>query len=110
MNEEEKKELAKKLMAEVYADGFNIYKCLNKLKKNLKLVPDFPPEAIIWTCQSYLSTKIPIQEHYPWFVRVFTASSQRYFSEQHEKESQERHKDRGSGGMAQSVKDILKGL
>lgn len=104
---EDKKELAKRLMAEVYADGFNIYQCLNKLKKELKLCVDFPPEAIIWTCEEYLRTKPNVQTPYPWFIRVFTAHSERYFSEQHVRESETRDK---RGGFAQSIKDILGGM
>jgi hypothetical protein len=107
VTEEEKKEQAKKLMAEVYADGFNIYRCLNRLKKEIKLVPDFPPDAIIWTCQEYLRTKPAIRNHYPWFIRVFRANSERYFSEQHCKESETRDK---RGGFSQSIKDIMKGM
>ena len=107
MTEEETKEKAKELMAEVYRDGFNIYKCLNKLKKDLKLVPDFPPEAIIWTCEAYKLQKPNVREHWAWFVRVFSANSAKYFAEQHVKESETYDK---RGGFAQSIKDILKGM
>ena len=103
---EEKIEQMKLLMAEVYKDGFNIYKCINRLKKDMKLSVDFPPEAIIKTCQEYLRTKSTIQSHYPWFVRVFRASSERFFSEQHCKDSRTRNK---RGGFSQSIKDIMKG-
>ena len=107
MNEEETKQLASKLMKEVYSDGFNIYQCLNRLKKKLKLRVDFPPQAIIWTCEEYLRTKSKVQSHYPWFVRVFKASSERYFSEQHVKESKTQNK---RGGFAPSIKKIMEGM
>ena len=106
----DKSEQVKQLMKEVYADGFNIYMCLNRLKKELRLSVDFPAEAIIWTCEEYLRTKPKVRDPYPWFIRVFRANSERFFSEQHCRESEERHKTRGRGGIAQSIKDILKGL
>jgi hypothetical protein len=106
----DKSEQVKKAMAEVYADGFNIYRCLNRLKKDMKLSVDFPPDAIIWTCEAYKQQKPKVREHYPWFVRVFRANSERYFSEQHCRESEERHKARGTGGIPQTLKDILKGM
>jgi len=109
MAKEDIKETAQKIMAKVYKDGFNIYMCLAKLKKQLKLCVDFPPEAIIWTCEEYLRTKPNVKKPYPWFLRVFSANSAKYFSSQQERESQDRHRTRG-GPMAQSIKDILKGM
>ena len=99
-------ERCKLLMAEVYKDDFNIYKCLNRVKKEMKSRVDFPPEAIIWTCEAYLKDKPAVHNHYPWFVRVLKQSSGRYFSENHVKESQKYKKE----GMAQSVKDLMKGI
>jgi len=93
-------------MAEVYKDGFNIYKCLNKVKKQMKSSKDFPPQAIIWTCENYLRTKPTVRNHYPWFVRVFRASSERFFAEQNVKEGQKHKKE----PVAQVVKDIMKGM
>ena len=107
MNEEETKQLASKLMKEVYSDGFNIYQCLNRLKKKLKLRVDFPAQAIIWTCEEYLSTKSKVQSHYPWFVRVFKASSERFFSGQHVEDSKNSNK---RGGFSKSIKQILGGM
>jgi len=106
MNEEETIKLCKKLMAEVYKDGFNIYKCLNKVKKQMKSRVDFPPQAIIWTCESYLRSKPKVLDHWAWFVRVFKASSERFFAEQHVAEGEKHKKE----PVAQSVKDIMKGI
>ncbi len=107
MTDEDKEKLCKKVMAEVYKDGFNIYKCLNKLKKDMKLRVDFPPEAIIWTCESYLRSKPDVRNHWTWFVRVFKANSERYFSEQHVEESKKQPK---RAGFSKSIKDIMKGM
>ena len=96
----------KELMKEVYGKGFNIYQCLNRLKKELKLTEDFPAQAIIWTCESYLHTKTPIAEPYPWFVRVFTESSRRYFFEKNRKVDKNYKKE----SVPQSIKDIMKGI
>lgn len=101
---------AKELMKAVYKDGFNIYQCLNRVKKNLKRKEDFPVEAIIWTCESYLKDPPKVKNHWTWFVTTFTQCSARYFSEQHCKESEARHRDRGGGGIPQSLKDIMKGI
>ncbi len=97
----------KELMAEVYKDGFNIYKCLNKVKKKMKSRVDFPPQAIIWTCEEYLRTKSKVQSHYPWFVRVFRANSERFFSGQHVEDSKTRDK---RAGFSKSIKQILEGM
>jgi len=106
MTEEETVEKMKLLMAEVYNKGFNIYQCINRLKKQIKLREDFPPQAIIWTCEEFLFTKKPIRNHYPWFIHVFTVCSERYFSEGHCKDSESRNK---RGGFAQSIQQIMKG-
>lgn len=103
---EEKTELVKKLMGEVYQDGFNIYKCLNKLKKQLKLTEDFPQDAIIWTCEAYLRDKPKVRDHYPWFVRVFKASSEKFFSTKHEAEGKKHKK----APIPQSIKDIMRNI
>jgi len=106
MAEEIKTEKAKELMKAVYADGFNIYQCLNRLKKQLKLRVDFPPDAIIWTCESYFKEKP--KDHWPWFLEVFKRNSQRYFSNQKEQESKTR--DKRSTFTPESIKKILKGM
>jgi hypothetical protein len=97
----------KEVMKEVYEKGFNIYRCLNKMKKVLKLTEDFPPQAVIWTCESFLRKKTPTLDHWAWFVRVFRANSERFFSERHVKMSENSDK---RGGFAKSIKNILKGI
>ena len=105
-NPDELIEQMKSLMAEVYKDGFNIYRCINRVKKDLKLTVDFPPQAIIWVCESYLHAKTPILNHYPWFVRALKDASGRYFSDENVKNGEKHKKE----PMAQSVKDIMKGM
>jgi len=106
MTEEETIKQCKLLMAKVYKDGFNIYQCLNKLKKQMKLRVDFPPQAIIWTCEAYLRINKPILYHYPWFVRVLKESSRAYFSEENRKNDERLKKE----PMNKAVEALVKGI
>ena len=106
MADEKTVERTKKLMKQVYDDGFNIYQCLNRVKKRLQRKSDFPAEAIMWTCEAYLQQKPKVRNHWTWFIRVFTANSERYFAEQQVAEGEKYKKE----PMAQSIKDILKSI
>ena len=93
---------------EVYALGFNIYQMISKLKKDMNLRAEFPDAVIMDTCNEFLlwKDKDEIRTDYAWFVRVFRHNSGQYFANQHQAEGK-KHKNEG---MAQSIKDILKGM
>jgi hypothetical protein len=99
--------LTKEKMKEVYSKGFNIYQCLARLKKKLKLTEDFPCEAIIQTCDEYLKNPGAVRQKWPWFLRVFEQHSRDYFANRQVEESKQYNK---RGGFSQSIKDIMKGL
>lgn len=94
---------------EVYAKGFNIYQMISKLKKQMKLVVDFPDEVIIDTCNEFLrcKNKEEIKKDYTWFVRVFKHKSGQYFANQHQQESKKHDK---RAGFPQHIKDIMGGM
>jgi hypothetical protein len=102
-------EEAKNLMAEVYKRGCNVYMMINKTKKKLKKVDNFPSEVIIEVCKEYLRYKNfdKIKSDYAWFIRVLIAKSDQWNAN---RQIAEHQKYKQQPAMAQSVKDILKGL
>jgi len=99
----------KDIMALVYKRGFNIYMLLNKVKKELKRVVNFPPEVIISVCKEFISTsdKSKVRNNYTWFVRVMIAKTTEYQANQNILEHQSYKK---SPPIAQNIKDVLKGM
>ncbi len=95
-----------KICKEVFGKGFNIYQNINRVKKELNLRESFPDDVIIGVCRQYLERTEPLEQPYPWFVVALKNQSAQYFSERHGKESAQYKQ----GGMAQSVKSILKGM
>jgi len=97
------------IMALVYKRGFNIYMLLNKVKKQLKRVVNFPPEVIIAVCKEFISTsdKSKIRNNYTWFIRVMIAKTHEHQANQNIYEHQKYKK---SPPIAQNIKDILKGM
>jgi len=64
----------------VYAEGFNIYSMISRLKKDMKLRVNFPDSVITETCLQFLKEKEKIRVNYAWFVRVFKQKSGEYFA------------------------------
>ncbi len=97
------------IMAVVYKRKFNIYMLLNKVKKELKRLDNFPPEVIIAVCKEFISTsdKEKIRNNYTWFIRVMIAKTTEH---QANKNIYEHNKIKSAPPMAQNVKDILKGM
>ena len=110
MTTEEKLEKeATDLMAQVYRRGCNIYMMINKTKKKLKKVDNFPPEVIIGVCKEYMRFKDmdKIKSDYAWFIRVLTAKSGEWNANRQISEHQKYKKQQP---IASNVKDILKGM
>ena len=94
-------------LKKVYKDGFNIYMYLNKLKKELKRKENFPDEVILRFCKAYWKNKPGVEKPYPYFIKTFRMVS----SDWHANQQQAEHdKYKKQPPMAQSVKDILKGM
>jgi hypothetical protein len=106
MNEEE---IAKEKMAEVYRRGCNIYMMINKVKKKLKKVDNFPPEVIIEVCKEYMRFKDmdKIKSDYAWFIRVLVAKSDQWNAN---RQISEHQKHKNEQPIAQNVKKILGGM
>jgi hypothetical protein len=109
MDQDKLNEEATDLMKWVYKRGFNIYMMLNKVKKELKRVDNFPPEVIISVCKEFISFKdrSKIRNDYTWFIRVMVAKSHEYQAQQN---INDHKKHKSAPPMAQNVKDILKGM
>jgi hypothetical protein len=106
VNEEEQ---AKELMAKVYKRGVNIYMFVNKVKKRLKRVDNFPASVIIEVCKEYMRFKDmdKVRNDYTWFIRVLEQKSGEWHANNQIKEHS---KYKNAPPMAQNVKDILKGM
>ena len=106
MNEEDQ---AKELMAEVYKRGINIYMFVNKVKKRLKRVDNFPAIVIIEVCKEYTRFKDmdKIKSDYAWFIRVLEQKSSEWHANN---QIQEHKKIKQQPAMAKNVKDVLKGM
>jgi hypothetical protein len=93
---------------EVYKKGFNIFMMVSKLRKEMKLIEEFPDAVIIDTCNEFLrwKEKGEIKADYVWFIRVFKHKSGEYFANRHQTESKKYKNAR----MPQAMKDIMKGM
>jgi hypothetical protein len=96
------------LLKKINDDGFPIYMMLNKLKKELKRTENFPDEVIILFSESYWKYK-PVDKkgHYPYFIKTFQMVSAQWHANNQIRESA---KYKNQPAMAQSVKDVLKGM
>ena len=93
--------------AKVYKDGFNIYQYVGKLKKELKRSRPFPDPVIMRFCEAYWKHKPGVEKPYPYFIKTFQMVSSDYYANQNQQE----HADiKKQPAMAQSVKDVLKGM
>ena len=64
----------------VYNRKFNIYQCINRVKKELKWEKSrhFPAEVIIRVCVSYFRSDIRCD--YVWFVKTLKSESAKHFA------------------------------
>lgn len=96
--------LLKTALDKVFKDGFNIYECLNKLKKESKVGAQVPNEVLLGVCDSYWKNKTKIKKTWPWFAKTIVAEWHAWNAEQNIREGQEYKQDRT---MPQSIKEIL---
>ena len=75
---------AAELLSKIYDMGFNIYKLINKMKKQLKWGKDqnFPDEVVIGVCRQYVKDKKKIKSEWAWFSKVMRVESAAYFARQ----------------------------
>ena len=86
----------------IYADGFNIYAAINKLKKKLTSVDKFPDEVLLGVCESYWRSKPGIKNRWPWFVAAMEYQTRLWICDQNQKA-----KPDPRAGFSQSIKEIL---
>jgi len=82
LNKEQPSEKLKSALDKVYKDGFNIYKLLERLKKELKWEPGrlFPEEVLLKVCDSYAKNKAGIKDQWAWFKTAIRKASEEYFA------------------------------
>lgn len=95
----------RELVKDCYDKGFNVYACINKVKKDKKWRIEVPDEVVERVCRQYLAEKDSVKSAWPWFLKVFAMESQAYFATQqireHERIKAEEKKS------AYSLKEIL---
>lgn len=96
----------KAALNKISKNGLNIYTLINKLKKQMSMPKDFqfPEEVLLGVCRSYEHDKAKIDKPWPWFVRVIKAETGLWNAQK------EINLNKKNQGMAQSFKDILKGI
>ena len=100
-----KNKILEKALADIYADDFNIYAAINKLKKKMNRKDHFPDEVLIAVCDSYWNNKPGIKKRWPWFIQAMVTETNLWSNAQHEAA-----KPDPRGPVAQSIKDIMKGI
>jgi len=90
------------LSARVYAHGFNIYKLLNRFKKERHI--DLPEPVIQKVCTYYIENTAKIKNHYAWFIISVRRASEDYFAKEEIKRGQEWKKQ----PIAKSLKQIMR--
>jgi len=96
------------ILASVYSSGFNIYQCINRLKKQLGFAKDFkfPEEVIIKVCMQYAKDRKQVRNQWSWFIKVFAQESEKYYAEENI-----RVNDASKGlSMCQKVRDLVNGI
>lgn len=76
--------MSKDMLTEVYSKGFNIYKCLNRLKKERGWAKDFklPESVLIGVCTQYHKDRTRIRIPWAWFMKVLKLECEKWFIEQ----------------------------
>jgi len=68
----------KELLKQVYNKGLNVYKLLNRLKKESKVGAVLPEEVLNKICLEFLKTQEKITNQWAWFVQVVVKCWQEY--------------------------------
>ena len=110
VNKPVENEEVKKALDGVFKSGFNIYKLINKAKKQLKWTKEqhFPDEVILGVCAAYHKEKDKIKEPFPWFMVVLRKESEAYFAARNIAEHQ-KIKERGVMSLAEILKQAAQG-
>ena len=96
------------ILEQVYADGFNIYQCLNRLKKDLGFAKDFsfPSEVVTKVCEQYFKDK-PTKP-WAWFVKVFASESEKYHAQENIRVNEESKLISFDSRIKTLIKDLAK--
>jgi len=75
-------EKLKATLDQILKDGFNIYKLLERLKKELKWEKGrlFPEEVLLKVCDSYAKNKATVKDQWAWFKVAIQKASEEYFA------------------------------
>jgi len=99
---------AQAALKEIELSGFNIYQCINKLKKDKKWRKDenLPDEVILKVCAQYWKQKPDIKRPFPWFTDVLNAEVRAWGAAQ----SMAQGKELKNLPIADFMKDLISGL
>lgn len=90
----------------VYADGFNIYAAIGRLKKRYTALDKFPDEVLLGVCRGYWRCKPGIRARWPWFLKAMETETRLWICDQRAAENAAHKK----APVAQSIRDIMKGM
>ncbi len=90
-------------LEQIYSKGFNIYKCLNRLKKERGWPKDFklPESVLIGVCNSYHKAKT-IRSSWPWFMKVLKAECEQWFAQQ--------QIEANNKSVAPEIRELIRGI
>ncbi len=96
------------ILSSVYSSGFNIYQCINRLKKQLGLVKTFkfPEKVIIKVCTQYAKDRKSIRNQWSWFIKVFARESEKY----HAKENIRINEESKGLSLNEDIKKLIQNL
>ena len=96
------------ILSSVYSSGFNIYQCINRLKKQLGFAKpyNFPEQVIIKVCTQYIKDRKKVKNQWTWFLKVFAAESEKY----HAKENIRINEESKALSMCQKVRELIGGI
>ena len=108
MKNQQQKTKADFVSESVYSSGFNIYQCINRLKKQLGFAKTykFPEQIIIKVCTQYIKDRKSIRNQWSWVIKVFVAESEKHYAE----ENIRINKESKGLSICQRVRDLIKDL
>jgi len=100
---------AKAVFSKVYSLGFNIYKLINRIKKQSVIIrrEGINDEVLIAICNSWLKNKSKIDNEWGWFLKAFREEMQKWRAKQHENESNQRKEEARSDYTPKTMKEIM---
>lgn len=103
-------EKLKAALDKILEGGFNIYKLMGRLKKEMGWPPEqlFPEDVLLGVCASHESSKATIKDQWAWFKVVMRQESEKYYALKNIAEHQ-KLKEAGPMSLGELLRKIQKG-